>query len=75
MRPVIEGIPQSVWHGCRPRLKLGERFSIARAKLFRHAVGPHGAPLVMITFEPDLEQIPEASILGDVARREMIVVV
>jgi hypothetical protein len=75
MRPVIERIAQRVRHGGGPGLKLCERLGVAGAELFRHAVGAHRAPLVVIALEPDLEQVAELAVLGDVARREVIVVI
>jgi len=75
VRPVVEGIAQRVGNGSRP----GQKFLIGRGiagnVLFRDAVGPHGSPFIVVPFKPDLEEIGETAILGNIARREMAVVV
>ena len=75
MRPVIERIAERVRHGGGPGLELVEGIGIARAKTFRDAVGPHGAPFVVIAFEPDFKQIFELAVRRDVARRNVAVVI
>ena len=75
MRPVIERIAQRLRHRLRPREKLVSRRRVARAECLGHTARPHRAPLVMIPFEPDLEQIREPAILGDILRRQMAVIV
>src|SRR5262249_61767358 len=75
MCPVIQGIAQNMWDGARPSEKFFPRLSIARAIALRHAMGAHGAPLVMVAFQPDLKQIRELSIARDVTRRQMTVIV
>jgi hypothetical protein len=72
---VIQRIAKRVRNGGGPCLKLGERFSVTRAKLFCHTVGPHCPPFVVIALEPYLEQISESTVLCNVFRRKMIVVI
>src|SRR5688572_4891833 len=75
VRPVIKGIAQRLGYCLRPREELVVRRRIARAKTFRDAAGAHRAPLVMIAFEPDFEQVREPAIVGDVFRGQMAVIV
>ena len=75
MRPVIERVAERVRHGGRPGLELVKWTGAARAKTFRDAVGPHGAPFVVIAFEPDFKQILELAVRRDVARRNVAMVV
>ena len=42
---------------------------------FRHAVGAHGAPLVVIAAEPGMRQVAKARVAGHVSGRQMAVVV
>ncbi len=75
MRPVIERVAQAVRHGLRPRQELVVRIGVARAEPLGDAARPHRAPLVVVAFQPDFEQICEPAILGDVLRRKMAVIV
>ena len=75
VRPVVQRIAQRVRHRASPRHEFLERRGIAGTVALGHAVGPHGAPLVMVAFEPDLEQVVEAPVLGDVLRRKMAMIV
>jgi hypothetical protein len=75
MRPVIERIAECVRHGRRPSLELVEVIGLARAKTFRDAVGPHGAPFVMVAFKPDLKKVFELAVGRNVARRNMTMIV
>ena len=73
--PVIQRIAQAARHGRRPgeELLIGRR--VAGAEALGHAVGAHGAPLVVIALEPDLEEVVEAPVAGHVGRRQVAVVV
>ena len=75
MRPVINRIAQRVRDGARPCQELFVRRRISGDVSFGYAVGAHGAPLVVIAFEPDLGKIGEAAVFGDVFRGKMAVVV
>ena len=66
MSPVIERIAQGVRHRRRPGAELGERFRRARAEVLRNSVGPHGAPFVMVAFQPDFKEVAELPVFGDV---------
>ena len=76
MSPVVKRIAQRVREPSRPRprnFSYGSR--VAGAKTFRDAVGAHGPPLVVIAFQPDLEEVVEAAVVRDVVRRKMAVIV
>jgi hypothetical protein len=75
MRPVIERIAQRLRHRLRPRKKLVARRSVAGAELLGHTARAHRAPLVMISLEPDFEEIREPAILSDILRRQVAVIV
>lgn len=73
--PVVERVTQGLRDGFGP----GEEFiagsGISSAKALIDAVGAHGPPLVVVAFEPDFEEVGELTVVGDVARGEMVVVV
>ena len=75
MGPVIERIAQALRHGRGPRQELLVRRGVAGAEALRHPVGPHRAPFVVIALEPDLEQVREPPVAGDVSRRQMAVII
>jgi hypothetical protein len=71
MSPMVERIAEATGDGGGP----GEEFviagSVAGAEGFRDTIGPHGAPLVVIAFEPDLKEVAELAIGGDVRGGKM----
>ena len=75
--PVIERIAQGLRHGrgFEQALNFLEWTGVPGAETFRDAVGAHGPPLVMVTFEPDFGQVVEAAVGGDISGRQMAVVV
>ena len=75
VRPMVERVAQGVRHGCGPGLELVKRAGGAGAKVFRHAVGPHGAPFVMVAFKPDFKKIFEPAVFRDVAWRNVAVII
>ena len=75
VRPVIERIAQAARHRRCPRQELLVRIRVAGAVPLGDAVGPHRPPLVVIALEPDLEEVGEPAVLGDVLRRQVAVVV
>ena len=75
MRPVMERISERVRHGGGPGLELLERAGIAGAKPLGHAVVAHGAPFVVIAFQPDFKQVFELPVGCDVARGKVAVII
>src|SRR5271170_7946164 len=75
MSPMIERIAQGVRHGSRP----GQEFIVGKFVpsdiAFRNAVGAHRTPFVMVALEPDLEEIFEAAIFGDILGKKVAMVI
>src|SRR5262249_26212560 len=68
VRPVVKWIAKRVGDGGSPSLEFGEGLGVAGAKAFSYAVGAHGPPFVMVTFQPNLEEVTELPVFSDVAR-------
>ena len=75
MGPLVERIAQGVRHGASPCEELVVVRRVAGAEALFDAVGPHGAPLVVVALEPDLKQVGKAAVGGNVVGRKMAVVV
>ncbi len=75
VRPVIQRVPQALRDGLRPGEKFVVGWGVTGAVPFVQAVRTHRPPLVVVPFQPDLEQIREPPVPGNVARREVAVVV
>ena len=73
--PVVERIAQRVGNGSRPCQKFLVRGCIAGDISFGDPVRPHRSPFIVVAVEPDLVEIGEAMVLGDVLCRQMAVVV
>ena len=72
---MIERIAQGVRNSGSPGCELFVGLGFACAEAFGDAVGAHGAPFVVVAFEPDFEKILELAIGGDVFRRKVAVVI
>ncbi len=73
--PVIKRIPQTIRYGLGPP---GELFVIATAAgdiFFRHAVGPHRSPLVVVAVKPYLCEIIEIMVACNQLGRKMAVII
>src|SRR5262249_31930651 len=57
-------VANGVRHGRGPRLEFFKGFGAAGAKTLSDAVETHGAPFVMIAFEPDFREVAELAVLG-----------
>ena len=75
VRPMVERIAQGVRNGSRPGQKFLVGSGIPRNEFFRDTVGPHSPPFVVVSLQPDLEQIGEPPIFSNVAGRKMTVIV
>lgn len=71
MGPMIEGIAEAMRDGGGPGKEFVVGSSVTRAEGFGDTVRAHGAPFVVIAFEPDLEEVAELAIGGDVRGGEM----
>ena len=58
-----------------PRVELFRGGGSASAEFFRHSVAAHGAPFVMVTFQPNLKQVVELAVFRNVLRGNMAVIV
>jgi len=72
---VVERIAEGVREGPHPGVKLLPRAGVAGAEALGHAVRPHRPPLVVVAANPDVRQVPELMIRGDLRLRHMAVVV
>src|SRR5262249_10507242 len=75
MGPVVEWVSQGVGDGARPGLKLLVGCCITGTEALRNTVGPHGTPLVVVPFEPNLLKVSKLPVSGNVAGRKMRMVV
>ncbi|MNZ91079.1 hypothetical protein D3C78_1100530 [compost metagenome] len=69
MCPVIQRVTDGMRHGCRPRIKLFAVSRITGTQALSHTVGAHRTPFVMVTLQPDVIQVFEAIIFGNLLRR------
>ncbi len=73
--PMVEGIAKRVRHGPSPSQEFLAGAGIASAVAFRHAIGPHGAPFVVVALQPDFRQVAELPVLCDVSRGKMAMII
>lgn len=73
MRPVVERIAQTVGHRLCPGVEFVPRRCLSRDVRFRNSIRPHRPPLIVITRQPDFEEVGEAVISRDLIRRQVIV--
>ena len=59
----------------RPGEEFFKRIGVAGAIALVDAVGPCGAPLVGLPFQPDPGQIAELVVFGDLARGQMAMII
>lgn len=72
---MIKWVAQGVRHGFGPFLEFGKVVLFPGAIAFIDAIGSHGPPLVMIAVQPDLGQVVERQITGNLIGRQMTMVV
>ena len=75
MSPVVEGIAKGPGNRPRPRLKFVIRGCRSRAVFLSHPIAAHGPPFVVVPLEPNLEEIGEAAIAGNIGGRQMAVII
>ena len=73
--PVVERVAQALRHRRRPGQELVAIVGRTGDQALVDAVGAHRPPLVMVAGEPQLGEVGEAPVAGDVRRREVVVVV
>src|SRR4051812_12293524 len=72
---MVQRIAEGMRDSRGPRLEFLERLGVSGDKPLGHAISPHGAPFVVIAFEPNLEQVVEPAIFCQVARRQVAMVI
>ena len=75
VRPVIQRVAQGIGHGAGPGQELLVGVHRPGAKPLVHAVGAHGAPLVMVALQPDFEQVGELPVAGQIERRQVAMII
>ena len=74
--PVVQGVAHGIGNRFGPLLELLPVGGVlARAVAFVHAVGAHGAPLVVVAAQPDFGQRAELVVVGHHLGDEVAVVV
>ena len=72
---MIERVSHGVGHGFRPFLKLLPTAAASCDVVFSDSVAPESAPFVVVTSEPDLSNVGEPVVFGDLLRHQMTMVV
>jgi hypothetical protein len=75
VRPVVEGVAERVREGRHPGVELLAGRRVARAEALVDPVGPHRPPLVVVAADPDVRQVRELVVRGDLGLRDVAVVV
>jgi len=73
--PVVERVAKRPGHGGGPGLELVRIARVPGDQALGDAVGPHGAPLVVIAAQPDVGEVLESPVRGNLGRREVTVVI
>src|SRR5689334_10720993 len=68
--PVIERVAERLRHSLRPRKKFLPGLGVPGTVTFGDSVGPHRTPFVVIAIQPDLEEVAELAVFGDVFWRK-----
>lgn len=75
MGPVKERVADRVWNGRGPGVKLLAVAGVAGTQALSHTVGAHRTPFIVVTLQPDVIQVFETVIFGNLLRRQVAVVV
>ena len=75
MSPVINRITKSIRNGSRPLLEFVVGRSVAGAEALGNSIGAHGAPFVVVAFEPDFREVRKAAIRSNVGCAEVGMIV
>jgi len=74
--PVIQGITHGIGKGFGPFFEFFPVAGILTGAItFINSVGSHGTPFIMVTFEPDLSQVVEFVIFGNVFGVQVAVII
>ena len=72
---MIERVAQGVRHRAGPGEVLVPGVGIAGDDFLRLAIGAHGSPFVMVSLQPNLAEIGELPVFGNLSGRQVIVIV
>ena len=72
---MVERITKRLRDSRSPLFELLPIRRISSAIPFGYTVRPHGAPFVVVAFQPRLRQVVESAVLRNVRRREMAVII
>ncbi|MBA7710400.1 hypothetical protein ES703_119342 [subsurface metagenome] len=75
VRPVIKWISQAAGYGLGPLLELLIITRIAGTVLFVDTIGSHCPPFVVVVVKPNLGQILELMVVGDLLSRQVAVII
>src|SRR5690606_4380716 len=75
VRPVVERVAERCRNGRRPGFELLPRARVAGAAALGDAGGPHRAPLVVVTVQPELGDAGELVILRELGGGQVAVIV
>ena len=76
VRPVVERVAQRLRDGARVRHELVVVARVLeRDQVFGNPIGPHCAPLVVVASKPDLVEVLEPAVGGDLVRWQVAMVV
>lgn len=73
--PVVEWIAEGFGDGARPGEEFVVGIGVASDEVFGDAVCAHGAPFVVVALEPELGEVGESAVGGDVVWGEVGVVI
>ncbi len=80
MGPVIEGVTEGVRHSLRPLFEGLPGVVLSSGKIiFADTVGAHGTPFIMVAVmpvhQPELGDVAELDVLGNLLRHQMAMVI
>ena len=73
VRPDVERVADQARHGRRPRREPLPGVGVARDEPLLDAGQAHGTPLVVVVLEPQLGEVVEDAVAGDVRGRQVVV--
>ena len=72
---MVKRVAQRLRDGSSPGAEFFKRFGRPGAITLGYTVGTHRTPFVVVSFKPDFAEVFEFSILGDIAWRQMAVII
>ena len=75
VRPMVERVAKRMRYRARPCEKLIFGVRTAGNDRLRLAIGAHGSPFIVVTFQPYFAEVGELPVDRNLRRREVIVVI